>query len=66
MKSPYDILGISPKASDDEIQKVYRALAKKHHPDLHPEDKDAEERFKEVSAAYSLLSNPEKGNAAII
>jgi DnaJ-class molecular chaperone len=60
MKNPYDILGVSPKASDDDIQKAYRALAKKHHPDLHPEDKDAEERFKEVSAAYSLLSDSEK------
>jgi len=60
MKSPYEILGVPPKASDEDIQKAYRALAKKHHPDLHPDDKDAEERFKEVSAAYSLLSNPEK------
>jgi len=60
MDNPYDILGVSPKASDEEIQKAYRALAKKHHPDLHPNDKEAEARFKEVSAAYSLLSNPEK------
>ena len=58
MDNPYDILGVSPKASDEEIQKAYRALAKKHHPDLHPNDKEAEARFKEVSAAYSLLSNP--------
>jgi DnaJ-class molecular chaperone len=60
MKSPYDILGISPGSSDDDIQRAYRALAKKYHPDLHPDDKDAEERFKELSAAYSLLSDPEK------
>ena len=60
MKSPYEILGVSPKASDDDIQKAYRALAKKYHPDLHPEDRDAEERFKELSAAYSLVSDPEK------
>lgn len=60
MKNPYDILGVSPQASDEEIQKAYRKLAKMLHPDLHPEDRHAEERFKEVSAAYSLLSDPEK------
>lgn len=60
MENPYDILGVQPKATDEEIQKAYRTLAKKLHPDLHPDDKGAEARFKEVSAAYSLLSNPEK------
>lgn len=60
MQSPYDSLGVSPTASDDDIRIAYRALAKKHHPDLHPDDKDAEERFKEISAAYGLLSDPEK------
>lgn len=60
MKTPYDILGVSPKASDDDIRIAYRALAKQNHPDLHPEDEEAEERFKEISAAYSLLSDPEK------
>lgn len=60
MKSPYEIIGVQDKASAAEIQKAYRELAKKFHPDLHPEDKDAEERFKEISAAYSLLSDPEK------
>lgn len=60
MKSPYEIIGVQDKASAAEIQKAYRELAKKFHPDLHPEDKDAEDRFKEISAAYSLLSDPEK------
>lgn len=60
MKNPYDVLSVSPKASDEEIRKAYRALAKKHHPDLHPDDKNSEDRFKEMSAAYNLLSDPEK------
>jgi len=60
LKDPYQILGVRPTASADEIRKAYRQLAKKLHPDLNPGDKHAEERFKEVSAANDLLSDPEK------
>ena len=60
MDNPYDILGVKPGASDEDIRKAYRALAKKNHPDLHPGDKDAEERFKAISAAYHLLSDAEQ------
>ena len=59
-QDPYTILGVKREASQDEIRKVYRKLAKKHHPDLNPGDKAAEARFKEISAAYDLLSDPEK------
>jgi DnaJ-class molecular chaperone len=60
VKDPYEILGVERAASPDEIQKAYRRLAKKLHPDLNPGNKVAEERFKEVSGAYGLLSNAEK------
>lgn len=55
--NPYDILGVSSNASEEEIKKAYKDLAKKYHPDLHPEDKkkEAEEKFKEISAAFELL-----------
>jgi curved DNA-binding protein CbpA len=60
MKDPYHILGVAPTASAAEIKKAYLRLAKKHHPDLNPGDKRAEEQFKEISAANDLLSDPEK------
>lgn len=60
MKSPYEVLGVDPKASADDIRKAYRALAKKLHPDLNPGDKAAEERFKEVAGAHDLLSDEDK------
>jgi DnaJ-class molecular chaperone len=57
---PYKILGVSKTASQDEIQKAYRNLAKKHHPDLNPGDKKAEEQFKNIGTAYDILGDPEK------
>ncbi|WP_022853786.1 molecular chaperone DnaJ [Thermodesulfatator atlanticus] len=59
-KDLYEILGVSPDASQEEIKKAYRRLARKYHPDLHPGDKEAEEKFKEIQEAYEILSNPEK------
>jgi DnaJ-class molecular chaperone len=57
---PYETLGVKKDASQDAIQKAYRRLAKKLHPDLNPGNKQAEEQFKAVSAAYDLLSDPQK------
>lgn len=57
---PYKTLGVAREASQDEIQKSYRRLAKKLHPDLNPGNQDAERQFKEISAAYDLLSDREK------
>lgn len=56
----YKTLGISKKATDEEIKKAYRKLARKYHPDRNPGDKEAEEKFKEVSAAHDVLSDPQK------
>ena len=57
---PYKVLGVKKDATAEEIQKAYRRLAKKLHPDLNPSNKQAEEQFKVVSAAYDLLSDPQK------
>jgi DnaJ-class molecular chaperone len=57
---PYTVLDVKRDASQEDIQKAYRRLAKKLHPDLNPGNKKAEEQFKEVSAAYNLLSDPQK------
>ncbi|HEX7967915.1 MAG TPA: J domain-containing protein [Stellaceae bacterium] len=60
MKDPYAVLGLSREASEDDIKKAYRRLAKKLHPDLSPGNRAAEQQFKEVTAAYDLLSDPAK------
>ena len=59
-KDYYKVLGVSENASQDEIKKAYRKLAKEYHPDKHAGDKKAEERFKDISDAYSILGNAEK------
>ena len=56
---PYEALGLSKTATADEIKKAYRKLVRSSHPDLHPDDKGAEARFKAISAAYELLKDPE-------
>jgi len=59
-KDPYETLGVARDATAEDIRKAYRKLAKRLHPDLNPGDRGAEARFKEVAAAYDLLSDPEK------
>ena len=57
---PYKVLGVSPDASDEEIKRAYRQLAKKYHPDLNPGDQEAARKMQEVNAAYEQIKNPEK------
>ena len=57
---PYKVLGVNPDASDEEIKKAYRRLAKKYHPDLNPGDAEASRKMQEVNAAYEQIKNPEK------
>jgi molecular chaperone DnaJ len=56
----YEVLGVQKTASDEEIKSAFRKMAKQYHPDLHPDDKDAEAKFKEVNEAYEVLSDPDK------
>jgi DnaJ-class molecular chaperone len=59
-KDPYEVLGVAKTASEDEIKKAYRKLVKQFHPDLHPGDTKAADRFKELSAAYDIVGDAEK------
>lgn len=56
---PYQVLGVAPGASEDEIRQAYRRLAKKYHPDLNPGDKSAAQKMNEVNAAYDAIKNPQ-------
>src|SRR5919108_1914864 len=59
-RDPYSVLGVDRKASADEIKKAYRKLARQYHPDRNPDDAKAEERFKEIQAAYDIVGDPDK------
>lgn len=60
IEDPYKVLGLSRDASDEEVKRAYRRLAKKYHPDLNPGDKVAAQKMQEVNAAYEQIKNPEK------
>ena len=60
IEDPYKILGVSPDASDEEIKKAYRTLAKKYHPDRNPGDAEAARKMQQVNDAYEQIKNPEK------
>jgi molecular chaperone DnaJ len=60
VKDPYSVLGVDKKASQEDIKKAYRRLAREHHPDRNPDDRNAEERFKEIQQAYAMVGDPEK------
>ena len=56
----YEVLGVSKDASDSDLKKAFRSLARKYHPDKNPDDPDSERMFKEVQEAYAVLSNPDQ------
>ena len=60
IRDPYEVLGVSRSATPEEIKSAFRKLARKHHPDVNPNDPAAEEQFKEIGTAYAVLSDPEK------
>ena len=60
MDDPYKVLGLDPDASDEDVKRAYRRLAKKYHPDLNPGDAEAARKMQEVNAAYEQIKNPEK------
>ncbi len=60
VKDYYKILGVDKKASQDEVKKAFRKLARKYHPDLNPGDKGSEQKFKELNEAYGILSDPKE------
>ncbi len=64
MSDPYKVLGVSPGATQEEISKAYKKLAKKYHPDLHPNDKYAEAKMSEITAAYDALKNGDDYSSA--
>lgn len=59
-RNPYIVLGLSPSASDSDIRAAFRKLAKQYHPDRNPDDKKAEEKFKEISAAFDVIGDPDR------
>src|ERR1700710_2493092 len=59
-QDPYQLLGVKRDATQDEIRRAYRKLAKQHHPDLNPGSKEAEDRFKAISGAHDILSDADK------
>lgn len=60
VKDPYKVLGLEPDASDDDVKRAYRRLAKQYHPDLNPGDQEAARKMQEVNDAYDQIKNPEK------
>ena len=64
ISDPYKVLGVSPDASDEEIQKAYRRLVKKYHPDVNPGDESAEKKMREINAAYDQIRNIREGKAS--
>lgn len=64
MNDPYSVLGVSPSATDDEIKKAYRRLAKQYHPDIHSDPKFAEEKMAQINAAYDQILNQRQGKSA--
>ena len=64
IEDPYKVLGLHPNASDEEVKRAYRQLAKKYHPDLNPGDQEAARKMQEVNAAYEQIKNPDKAYQA--